>query len=138
LVDTKQAEGLVLAVQNGTISLSIRSFSDKYDGFETVGTKLDKNRLGELGDFLEPTLLNTGNESNLLNQLDQGVDSNNQQQQGTDTVETGTVVPQQPKNQTSKQRKKVTVTVEQIRGQKTEMKEFDADEVESGKIASKK
>jgi pilus assembly protein CpaB len=138
LVDTKQAEGLLLAVENGSISLSLRNPLDKNNEFETDGTKLDKNRLGELGEAMDPTLLNKDNESNLMNQRNQGVDSNNQQQQGTDTTATGKVVPQQTKNWTVKPRKKVTWSVEQIRGPKTDVKEFEAEEGESGKITPKK
>jgi Flp pilus assembly protein CpaB len=142
LVDTKQAEGLVLAVQNGIISLSVRNPLDKNNDFETDGTTLNKNRLGELGEAMDPTLLNKDNESNLIidtpNQPDQGAASNNPQSQGTDTAATGTVVPQQPKKQTIKQRKKVTWPVEVIRGQQSNVKEYDATEAESGKITPKK
>jgi Flp pilus assembly protein CpaB len=138
LVDTKQAEGLLLAVENGSISLSVRNPLDKNNEFETEGTKLDKNRLGELGEAMDPTLLNKDNGSNVMNQPNQGVNSNNQQQQGTDTAETGTAVPQQQRIQPSK-RKKFTWSVEQIRGQKeSDTKEFDATETESGKIVPKK
>lgn len=142
LVDTKQAEGLLLAVQNGIISLSVRNPLDKNNEFETEGTKLDKDRLGQLGETMDPALLNKENESDLLpeepNQSGQAGTSNNQQQQGADTAETGTVVSQQQKNQTVKPRKKVTWSVEQMRGSKTDVKEFDATETESGKITPKK
>jgi hypothetical protein len=140
LVDTKQAEGLLLAVENGNISLSVRNPLDKNNEFEYKGTKLDRNRLGELGEDLEPTLP-SGNESNMLmenpNQPEQ-VSSSNNQQQGAENAVPNTVIPQQQRNQPVKPNKKVTWTVEQMRGSKTDAKEFDATETESGKITPKK
>ena len=53
LVDTRQAEGLLLAVQNGIISLSVRNPLDKKNEFETE----DKIRFGELGEAMDPALL---------------------------------------------------------------------------------
>jgi len=142
LVDTKQAEGLLLAVENGNISLSVRNPLDKNNEFEFKGTKLDRNRLGELGEELEPTLLNTGNDSNLMmenqNQPGQESTSNNQQLQGADTTPTGTVGTQTQNKQAVRQRKNVTWPVEQMRGPKTDVKEFEATETESGKITPKK
>ncbi len=144
LVDTKQAEGLLLAVQNGIISLSVRNPLDKNE-FEFEGTILNPDRLAELGDMLEPTVLpSLDKESSLLmenpDQPGQAVTSNNQQQQDSGTTIPGMTVPQQQNKQNGnyKTRKSLRWPVEVIRGRKTNVKEFEATESESGKITPKK
>ena len=141
LVTTKQVEGLQLAVENGIISLSIRNPLDKTE-FEVEGTKLDKDRLAELGDVLEPTLP-SGNESKLRmeepNQPGRETTPNNQQQNtGKAPTDTGEQQQQKKQNGNIKFRKSHRWPVEVLRGREKTVEEFEATEAEPDKISPKK
>ena len=55
MVDPKQAEALQLAIENGSISLSLRNPLDR-KLFELEGTVLSQGRLAHLGSMLTPTV----------------------------------------------------------------------------------
>lgn len=144
LVDTKQAEGLQLAVDNGTISLSIRNPLDKKE-FETEGSVLNQDRLAQRGDVLEPTVQPlVENASKLLqddpNQPGQESKSDNPQKKDTQMTIPGIVLPGQENKQSgnTRFRKSFRWPVEVLRGREKTVEEFEAEESESGKIAPKK
>jgi len=144
MVDTKQAEALQLAVENGTISLSVRNPLDK-KMFELEGTVLSQGRLAHLGSMLTPTV---PHEQDLIveqppdsdNPQEQTLSSNNPQDPAREGSIFGTKMPvQQPKKTEQYQIPKSPrwgVTV--IRGQKTKIEEFETSENEADGTAPKK
>jgi len=141
LVDTKQAEALQLAIENGNISLSIRNPLDK-EIFETEGTVLIQDRLFDLGSALTPTVLTA-----VPNDQQPGNDNpqeqpmtNNPQDQAQSGVVYDPNIPAQPPKSVEKYQvphsSRWGVTV--IRGQQTKVEEFEASENEAGKTTPKK
>jgi len=147
LVDTKQAEALQLAIENGNISLSIRNPLDK-EIFELEGTVLSQGRLAHLGSMLTPTVLSTAQNERDMS-MEQQLRTNNPQGQPMtnnpqDPAQSGLIydpnIPaQQPKTAEKyqvRQSPRWGVTV--IRGSQTKVEEFETSESEAGEPTAKK
>ena len=144
MVDPKQAEALQLAVENGSISLSLRNPLDRR-AFELEGTVLSQGRLAHLGSMLTPTV---PNEQGLSvdqpfigdNPQEQAISSDNPQDAAQEGNIFGTKMPvQQPKSEDKyqvRQSPRWGVTV--IRGNKIKIEEFDTSENEADETAAKK
>ena len=138
MVDTKQAEALQLAVENGTISLSIRNPLDK-NLFELEGTVLSQGRLAHLGSMLTPTVLSTAQNERDMS-MEQQLRTNNQQEQAqSKTIIDANIPTQQPQSAEkyeTRQSPRWGVTV--IRGSQTKVEEFETSESEADETPAKK
>ena len=137
LVDTKQAEALQIAIENGNISLSIRNPLDK-EIFEFEGTVLSQDRLFDLGSALTPTV-SPSVRRELDLQEEQGTTDKPQGQAQSEVIFDANMPAQQTKPVEQYQIRKSSrwgVTV--IRGQQTKVEEFDTSENDSGGLAAKK
>jgi hypothetical protein len=137
MVDPKQAEALQLAVENGSISLSLRNPLDRNE-FELEGTVLSQGRLAHFGSMLTPTVSPAvPNEQRLSEQPL----SNDNPQDPTQAYNIfGTNVPvQQPKSEGKNQTREYPrwgITV--IRGQQTKVEELDVSGNEADGTTAKK
>jgi pilus assembly protein CpaB len=137
LVDTKQAEALTIAIENGNISLSIRNPLDK-EIFEFEGTVLSQDRLFDLGSALTPTV-SPSVQRELDLQGEQATTDKPQGQAQSEVIFDANVPAQQPKPVEQYQIRKSSrwgVTV--IRGRETKVEEFEASENEDTGLAAKK
>jgi len=137
LVDTKQAEALQIAIENGNISLSIRNPLDK-EIFETEGTVLSQDRLFDLGSALTPTV-SPSVQRELGLQEQQGMPDNPQDPAQSGVTYDPNIPVQQPKSAEKypiRQSPRWGVTV--IRGSQKKVEEFEATEDKSGDTAPKK
>ena len=135
LVDTKQAEALQLAIENGNITLSIRNPLDR-DEFDEDPSILNKGKLTPRGSDLPPAILQSVyRELNLQpGTSDQSPGSNNSLQNDS---ENSIGDPNTQRNEYNNRRNPLReITV--IRGSKKNVEEFDAQEDEAGKDAGKK
>ena len=144
MVDPKQAEALQLAVENGSISLSLRNPLDR-KLFELEGTVLSQGRLAHLGSMLTPTVPHEQGLSVVQpfsddNPQEQTISSNNPQDTAQEGSIFGTKMPvQQPKKTEQYQIPKSPrwgVTV--IRGRESKIEEFETSENDSDGTAPKK
>ena len=141
LVDTKQAEALQLAIENGNLSLSIRNPLDKEE-FETEGTVLSQDRLFDLGSALTPTVLTAvpndqqpGND----NLQEQPTTNNPQDPAQSGLIYDPNIPAQQPKTaEKSQVRQSPRWGVTVIRGSQTKVEEFETSESEAGEPTAKK
>ena len=137
LVDTKQAEALTLAIENGNISLAVRGPLDN-EIFETEGTVLSQDRLFDLGSAMTPTVETpVPNEQDTLSE--QPTTNNPEgQAKSEDVLDPNT--PVQPPKPVEKYKVRPSsrwgVTV--IRGRESKVEEFEASENETGGPATKK
>lgn len=144
LVDPKQAEALQLAVENGSISLSLRNPLDRKI-FELEGTILSQGRLAHLGSMLTPTVPHGQgiSEDELLsgdNPQEQTSSSNNPQTTATADSIFGENVPvQQPQTENKykiSRSPRWGVTV--IRGNQKKIEELDVSPKATDETAPKK
>jgi Flp pilus assembly protein CpaB len=142
LVDTKQAEALQLAIENGNITLSIRNPLDK-DEFDEDPSILNRRKLTPRGSDLPPAVSPSVNRELFIptegTNPGQGADSNNLQTGSLENSDNGAIMPtSRPKsgNKFDNGRKPLReITV--IRGNKTEVEEFDSEGAEAEKSAKK-
>jgi len=130
LVDTKQAEALQLAMENGNITLAIRNPLDKNE-FDEDPSILNKGRLTPRGSDLPPAVLpSVGQESG----------SNNSQQMDSGNGIDGTNLPGTQPNFEDRynSRRNPLREIEVIRGREKKVEEFDTAETETEKSAAKK
>lgn len=144
LVNTKQAEALQLAVENGHISLSIRNPLDK-KMFELEGTVLSQGRLAHLGSMLTPTVPHA---QEMM--VEEPLESDNPQEQGTssnnpqDPAQVGSIPGMemliQPPKRTEKSQfpKSPRWGVTIIRGRETKIEEFETSEDQPTKSSQEK
>jgi len=144
LVDPKQAEALQLAVENGSISLSLRNPLDRRV-FELEGTILSQGRLAHLGSMLTPTVPHEQgiSEDESLsddNPQEQTISSNNPQAPVTaDSIFSENVPVQQPQTEDKyKIRRSPRWGVTVIRGQQTKIEEVGISPNATGETAPKK
>jgi Flp pilus assembly protein CpaB len=138
LVDTKQAEALLLAIENGNLSLSVRNPLDK-EIFELEGTVLSQGRLAHLGSMLTPTVL-----SNAQNERDMSMEQQLRTNNPQDPAQSGLIYdpnipaqqPQSAEKYEIRQSPRWGVTV--IRGSQTKVEEFETSESEAGETTAKK
>jgi pilus assembly protein CpaB len=151
MVDPKQAEALQLAMENGSISLSLRNPLDR-KMFELEGSVLSEGRLARLGSMLTPTVLPTVPNNQVIsaepkqplstdNPQVQSINTNNSPQENSITGIFGAKMPvPQPQSINKypiRQNSRWGVTV--IRGRETKLEEFEASEDnEAEKTAVKK
>jgi len=144
MVDTKQAEALQLAVENGQISLSIRNPLDK-NMFELEGTVLSQGRLARLGSMLTPTVPHeqevlVEEQSDSDNPQEQTLSSDKPQEPAREGSIFGTKMPAQQPQKTEKymipKSPRWGVTV--IRGRESKIEEFETSENESDETTPKK
>lgn len=137
LVDTKQAEALQLAIENGNISLSIRNPLDK-EIFETEGTVLVQDRLFDLGSALTPTV-SPSVQRELHLQEEQATTDKPQDQAQSEVIFDPNIPVQQPKSvEKYKVRQSSRWGVTVIRGRETKVEEFEASENEAAGAAAEK
>lgn len=142
LVDTKQAEALQLAIENGNITLSIRNPLDK-DEFDMDPSILNRRKLTPRGSDLPPAVSPSVNRDLYLppegSNPGQGAGSNNLQPGSPENNNNGAIMPTpQPKSGNKydggrNPLREITV----IRGNKTEVKEIDSEGAEAEKTAKK-
>jgi len=143
LVDTKQAEALQLAIENGNITLSIRNPLDKVE-FDEDPSILNRSKLTPRGADLPPAVLpSVDRELNLSTEGEgpgQGAGSNNSQQTGSGSSVDGTIMPApRPKSRNKYDNsrnplREITV----IRGREKQVEEISASEGETDKTDPKK
>jgi Flp pilus assembly protein CpaB len=140
LVDTKQAEALQLAIENGNITLSIRNPLDK-DEFNEDPSILNRRKLTPRGSDLPPAVSPSVNRELYVPEEGpgQGAGSNNSQTGSPESGNNGAIMPApRPKsgNKYDDGRNPLReITV--IRGNKTEVEEFDSEGAEAEKSSKK-
>ncbi len=97
MVDTKQAEALQLAMDNGKISLAMRNPLDKM-AIDSDATVLSQGRLAKLGDFMTPSVAagsrGAGKDPNSMNLQSKNIE--NLKRVFSDTGDEGGTSPQWP------------------------------------------
>ncbi|UCC97448.1 MAG: Flp pilus assembly protein CpaB [Phycisphaerales bacterium] len=123
LVDSKQAEALQLAVDNGSsISLAIRNPLDKSQ-IHMEGTVLSQGRLADLGSLLTPAVLGPGEKQDALLQQ-QPIPDIPQQGQADNTSATDLPEPQPKPDEGYQTRQYPRWGVTVIRGRETKTEEL--------------
>ena len=133
LVNTYQAEALHLAVENGSLTMTLRNPLDKKPVHEE-GSVLDRDSIGRKGETIQPTI---SNEQVLP---EQWFDGENPLQEGSEDGVLGTKRPEPQPESTNKSqnRKKSSWDVDVIRGPERKVENFDAPENKTDKTTPKK
>lgn len=124
MVDTKQAEALQLAVENGNITLSIRNPLDR-EMFELEGTVLSQGRLAHLGSVLTPTVLAAAQKEL------EGANNPQEQAQGGSALDTNNLAQQPKSGERSQVNRYPRWGVTVIRGRDSKLEELAITEGEA-------
>ena len=125
LVDTKQAEALQLAQDNGSVTLSIRNPGDKKE-FDQDPTILKKGKLTTGGTDLEASVKNESPEREPVQTLDESTSNNLQQNGASSGIEAPYAPVTQPRYEIkSNNRRKQAWEVEVIQGRERKVQEFE-------------
>jgi pilus assembly protein CpaB len=125
LVDTKQAEALQLAQENGTITLSIRNPVDKKE-FDEDPTVLKKGKLTTGGTDLTASVKKESPEEGPVQSVQQPTSNNLQQNSTANGVGDPNVpVPQPSREIKSNNRRNQPIEITVIRGPKKTVEEFE-------------
>lgn len=124
LVDSKQAEALQLAVDNGNISLAVRNPLDKSLG-EMEATVLNQGQLANLGSALTPEILAATQKAKQKEQEKDWLASQiiTPDEEGQANSSAVLPQPQSGENYQAPKRPRYAITV--IRGRETKTEEFD-------------